>query len=281
MQSKLAFMIIGAQKSGTTSLYDLLRQHERLFLPELSEMPFFVEDEFFAQGQPYLDAYFSAAAPGQVLGAKHPRSMKVPTTAARLHAHNDKLHVFAVLREPVARAYSAYWFERGKGIERHDTFEAAIAAKGSDYLSRGHYADQLQPYFELFGPEQVHVYLTSELKSDTRGVISGILDTLGISGTEGIDFASRSNQSAWARSVLLSRLLVQDSSFKAVVRAMTTPRMRYWLQHRIRVPLVRWNRKTFRYPPMDEAIQQRLKQYYQPHNRRLGQLLGRDLSEWS
>jgi len=281
MAAKLAFMIIGAQKSGTTPLYNLLRQHKRLFLTRSEEMPYFINDEFHSQGEGYLDAYFSESKPGQLLGAKQVRSMYVPGTAARMRAHNPTMHIFALLREPVSRAYSDYWFMRGRGLDRCSTFEAAIAESDAVYLKRGHYAEQLEPYFEAFGRDQVHVFLTSDLKSDPQSVVSAVLDAIGVDGTAGIDFELQSNRSTQARSMFLSRLHGEDSRLKGWVRRLTTPRMRYWLQHNVVIPIVRKNRRPFDYPPISESTRARLKSHYRPHNERLADLLGRDLASWS
>ena len=99
----------------------------------------------------------------------------------------------AILREPVSRAYSQYWFARSKNVEHIPTFAEAIAAeprrlaakgdgqpaKGS-YLDRGRYYRQLVALAELVGRERLLVHLTDDLRADPHGVLRTTCECVGV-----------------------------------------------------------------------------------------------------
>lgn len=105
------FVVIGAAKSGTTSLYALLDRHPGIFMPEIKEPEFFARDDIFAQGiQSYAQAY-AQARPEQLVGEAstlYTLSPLYPQTAARLAAHTPDAKLIYMMRQPVERAYSFY-----------------------------------------------------------------------------------------------------------------------------------------------------------------------------
>ncbi len=166
------FIVGGAPRAGTTWLYRVLERHPRIYMAEplQPEPKFFLVDDIYARGIEYYSMQWFAAAPaGTVSGEKTTNYLESAVAAERIHHHLPRVKLVFNLREPGARAYSNYLWSRQNGLETED-FESALAreeerdaqveerlrfARPHAYFSRGLYAEMLQPYFNLFGREQI------------------------------------------------------------------------------------------------------------------------------
>lgn len=287
------FMIIGAPKAGTTSLCDYLAQHPDLFLPALKENHFFARDEFYRQGEKYLDAFYGDLGAEELVGGAHVHLMLLSYTAERIRGYNPSMKTIAVLRNPIDRAYSAYWFSRMRGTESSKTFEMALEREqvrqnGSyqervelAYLQSGMYCDQLTVYMKTFGHDNVFVVLTENLRDHAGQIVKDILVWLGADPGRGlIDTNKQSNLSGKARFPWVQKQLCRTAWYKRFYRRITSPGIRRTVRERVIEPVIMRNIRRFRYPPMRPETRARLAEYYAPHNRKLSDLLGRDLSHW-
>lgn len=293
MQRKIDFFIIGAPKCGTTSLFDYLRQHPEVFLPQAKENRFFVEDEYYEQGEQFLNSFYKGLRSERVVGGALTELMHCHYAAERLYKYNSQFKLIAMLRNPIDRAYSEYWFARRNGWERCKTFEEALEKEPARrngnyvekaslaYLAHGHYYEQLDRYLQIFGRSNLFVILTEDLNSRADEVVRSILMWLGVEpDCSTINLAKRSNEAGMPRSMWLQRTLMSyDARYKRFAKKITTPEMRYIL-NRLIERLLRKNLQPFTYPPMQPATRVRLVDYFAPHNRKLSQLIGRDLSHW-
>jgi hypothetical protein len=215
-----------------------------------------------------------------------------PGTAERVFAYNPEMKLLAVLRNPVDRAYSAYWFARRNGWERAETFEEALDLEPQrlmgrfkeraelTYLHHGHYAEQLAAWFSVFSRDRVRVVLSDDLRHHTQDTVEGVLAWLGVEERLDLDTGRMSNVSGIPRVGWLQRVLLADSRFKGVVRRVTTPALRHRVRRSVIRPVIRWNIRPSPYPPMEQATRSRLVDHFREHNERLEDLLGRDLSHW-
>ncbi|HCP47206.1 MAG TPA: hypothetical protein DIU15_14280 [Deltaproteobacteria bacterium] len=295
MKRPIDFLIIGAQKAGTTSLFDVLAQHQDIFVPDVKEVLYFTHDEFHRQGPGYLAPYYRKHNGQALLGGAHVHIMYFPHAAERVLEHNPAMKVIALLRNPIDRAYSAYWFARRTGWESLETFEEALDLEPSrsngslreraelSYLAHGHYCEQIQRFVDTLGRAQVRVLLTEEFREDPRSTISDTCAWLGVSNdTHSLSLEQDLNVSGLPRSATLQRLLRADDSWlKRSLRRLTPAPARHAFGTHVRRPLLQANIRPFRYPPMAEATRDRLRDYYAPHNAGLAQLLGRNLDHWT
>ncbi len=169
----LDVVVVGAQRAGSSHLSACLGDHPEIYLcPD--EVPYF-EDPFFANTAPSaLAAVFARARPGQRLGIHRPEYLARPECAERIHRHSPAARIVVVLRDPVARAVSAYfWYMQfgllplvalGEGMERLLAGRAdPDYPRASEVIDFGRYGGQLRRYLDLFGPDQVLVELATEL----------------------------------------------------------------------------------------------------------------------
>lgn len=181
------FIIIGAQRSGTTYLYDLLDQHPAIEMakPMRPEPKFFLRDDCLEKGADYYrSAYFQTQSDVLVRGEKSTAYMDHPDCAGRIAAVFPQAKIIAILRNPVFRAISNYRFSVENGHETLD-IEAALgrsateverydseAVSGSPfaYLKRGLYAEHLEPYLRVFPRDRVGVFIYEDITGTPDGI---------------------------------------------------------------------------------------------------------------
>ena len=189
------FLVIGAQRSGTTSLWQHLASHPEIYVPPSKEAPFFSHDEPFARGLDwYLREYFTEATPEQQWGTVSPHYMMgspgvdVHEVARRIHSLAPHTRILAVLRDPIERAQSHHRMVVHRGRETRDFATAAREMLTPEMLERarrepplvqpyfvqGEYGRILDAYLALFSREQLHVLLTSDLRDEPADTMRAI-----------------------------------------------------------------------------------------------------------
>ena len=184
-------MIVGVPKAGTTTLLKYLGSHPDMTPQQPAEMTYFRDPKLGGELSTHWDRYF-AGAPGHGLHVgKLARLIYEPAGLDMLARHNPKVHVVAILRDPVRRAYSQFWFSRLKGLEPLESFEEALtgdpgrfsdgdAALRCQYLEAGLYADPVQGLFDRFGPDHTHIFVLEEFKGSAAAIVAPLLNELGL-----------------------------------------------------------------------------------------------------
>lgn len=266
------FVIVGAQRSGTTSLYRYLDGHPGVFMAATKELHYF--DRHHEQGCDWYQQQFAGAGHDQVAGEATPRYMSDRSAMDRLAATLPGARLVAILRNPVERAYSHYWMERARGRE-HLSFEDAIAAEAARddpeilpaYLGQGRYLGQVRRITERFPREHLLVLLFDDLRRDPTGTIAGLCRFLGVDDHVTPPIVGRTVNSFVAfRSLRLRRLTkLVPPSLPLVAAA-----------------LGRLNAKpSGAYPPLGSETRARLVELLSADNEALGDWLGRDLQMWN
>ena len=199
--SLLDFLVIGAQRAGTTTLHALLRQHPDLCLPLEKEAPFFTVPQLWPLGlDGFVKRYFPASGPDVVRGKVTPQYMMgavaVPTheVAERVAQELPRVKIVAVLRDPVTRAHSQWQLSVRRGLERRSFEEsvrelltAKMLTKGRErptetnsYVAQGEYGRILTAWRERFAAEQIHVEYTDDLQSCPQKVLERVQQFVGV-----------------------------------------------------------------------------------------------------
>jgi hypothetical protein len=209
----LDFIVIGAQKSGTTSLFRHLMQHPEISLPLGKERPYFSNDEVYARGWgAYMrsltrhDAFadplrrWGTVTPQYMVGGLYqsnsyaPESYDVRTVPLRINETLPSVRLIAILRDPVERARSHHRMLVMRGLERR-SFDDAIGEllhpnaldrsrrrlqERTGYVTWGEYGRILAGYFDVFPREQILVVFTDELERAPAQLLSRIQDFIGV-----------------------------------------------------------------------------------------------------
>jgi Sulfotransferase domain len=193
------FLILGAQKAGTTALYAYLRWHPQVTGPSFKEVSFF--DRHYARGERWYRAHFPARR-REAIGEASPSYLLHPLAPERVAGVLPDARLIALLRNPVDRAFSHYQHEVALGREPL-SFEDALAAEDErlrgevermlrdptyfshawwnyTYAARGRYAEQLERWYAAFPRERLLVLLTEELAQDPGATYRRVLDFLGL-----------------------------------------------------------------------------------------------------
>lgn len=293
MDKKIDFFVIAAQKSGTTTLCDWFAQLPEVYFPAIKENQFFTRDEFYKQGEEYLSAYYPPLLSESVLGLADPNMMLFPESVERIRQYNPQAKCVALLRNPIDRAYSAFWMAKSFGIESCDTFEEAIEQdaircsgtyrdKGICYLSHGYYAQLLAPWVEGFGSKNVHICLLEDMMCNPQQFMKEVLDFLGVDANIGlIDFNSQKNPAFIVKNKrLVSELLNSDADYRRMLRKIISPRIRKVIAERVTLPWLLSNMVPKAYPPMRPETRSKLVEHFEPHNAKLGSMICKDLRYW-
>jgi len=290
--SPLDCMIVGAQKASTTSLLHYLADHPQICAALDQEMTYFLLDAEYTQGYERAFAQsFPACTEGRLLLAKNVGVMYSQQAVDRLYDHNPEVKVVVLLREPVARAYSAYWYARRMGWEQARSFEQALALEAARraadpdrwrnclYLHRSAYDVHVRRVLARFGESNVQVILQDDLEEDAAGVCQRIFDALQVDSSFRITTARRYNTAAIPRTAAFARLLSRRTPLPPWVRALVPP-FAVRNVRRLKRRLRELNETSFRPPEMAEETRVELVERLRPHNAALGELLDRDLSHW-
>ncbi|WP_447971893.1 sulfotransferase domain-containing protein [Nitrospira sp. M1] len=173
---KFDFILLGARKCATTSLYAALRTHPELCLPYDKEIDLFAEEEAYTLGETHWRSYYQNdwdPAKTLKIGNCHTCYLYHPQVPDRLKQHNDSLKLIVTIREPIARAKSDYIYHKRLGLERR-TFKEAITQQleghnlsnpsfTDRYLFSGLYSDHISQYLQTFGKEQVQIIFFEDL----------------------------------------------------------------------------------------------------------------------
>lgn len=280
------FLIVGAAKSGTTSIADWLRAHPQAFVAAEKELYFFNDDARWAKGAAWYEPHFADAGDAVAVGEATPFYMYFPEAIARMASLVPEARLIVVAREPVDRAYSNWRHLFFRQAAESRSFEklvkdelredARLPPRGRcdlearRHLVHGRYHDQIQALLEHYPREQLLVLLTEDLEQDPRGTFAAVCRFLGIDASVvPPEVGTRSNTHREFRPVRL---------WQFFVRHRVLERLPERLGKFIALRLM-WRETPPE--PLDPRLRARLADYYREPNARLAAFLGRDLSHWN
>jgi hypothetical protein len=193
-EDRVAFIIAGMQKGGTTALFDYLGDEPALSLSHVKEVHFF-DDESQAWPTPDPAAYHASFAPfdGRPRGEATPIYLYWPNSAARIAAYNPAMKLIVMLRDPVQRAWSHWKMEYARGAEtrpfawciregRQRLFDAEPWGfhREASYVERGFYGEQIANLLDLFPREQLLILRAEDLRADPAATLAAVRAFLGL-----------------------------------------------------------------------------------------------------
>jgi hypothetical protein len=196
------FLIVGAAKCGTTSLYRYLSQHPDIFMPQWKELSFYIGDPFGplhkVRKQKYYYAVFKKTKDKPRVGEASTSYLFDESAPCLIKNALGRIKIIISLRNPVEMSYSLYNHQVHKEGETRKTFEEALAVEEERkrdltfrkkcygwhanyyYFTRGLYYAQVRRYFETFGRENVFVILFDEIVADPIKVTQNAYKFLGV-----------------------------------------------------------------------------------------------------
>jgi hypothetical protein len=188
MSKKVEFLVIGAGKSGTTWIWDVLRKHPDCFVPNAKELHYFNvdppepvgrENPNFRKGDDWYHRHFANASSHQVIGEISPSYLWSKGAAEAIYQYNPNIKLIALLRDPVDRAYSQFRYRIQRGIAPQNSFEEEIK-KSPFIIERSMYGKLLTPYFTLFPRNQIKILFFEDIQHNSELLVAEVQEFLGI-----------------------------------------------------------------------------------------------------
>jgi hypothetical protein len=275
------FFIVGAPKAGTTSLHAQLQSVPGIFMSRIKEPNYFsrtlVPDDH--QVRPIRDPLkylrlFDGVTSETIIGEASPTYLADPDAPRLIHEVAPQARILISLRDPVERAFSHYLMMRNNGTAQLPflgEIRRGLELAGNRHLvllrpEIGLYHDQVARYVAMFGCKQVKVILFEELGADTRAVLRGVLDFLGVNESVTISGGEEHRKFGEARGPLV-RLLFANRTVARLSEVLVSPRLRKFVREKFLV-------KSVAKPVMDQDARDFLVDYYREDVRKLAALLG-------
>lgn len=288
------FIIIGAQKTGSTYIHGLLRSHPDIYMPA-EEVRFFEDPEYGTGNLEPLKAMFRDRST-PLRGIKRPDYLARPEVPARIAHHVPSARLIAILRQPVQRLVSAYYYyvklgflpvlPINQGLRRILDGESLGSTRTGELLEYGRYATQLERYLAIFPSEQLLILLQEEVMTAPLQTINRVVDFLGATRFNQLPQVERDNSGLYSvprlhwltqRNRFLydydpaGKLIEKTSTLSYAGAAAITAVDRYLLAP------VFGNQK----PVLDPGLNAELECFYRPEINRLETLLQRSLNGWA
>ena len=212
---KPTFIVIGAMKAATTSLYTYLRQHPQIYMPDKKEILFFnnfqQKNNFKTLGKSKhssmtLEEYFnffSGAKDEIAIGEASPAYLYNIKSPELISEHLPGVKLIVILRHPTERAYSNFLHLRKSAREKFEDFEMAIDIEDKrinenwsplyHYIRKGYYSQQLNRYYSRFPKENIKVILFEEFINNTEETLKDLFLFLNVNPLYNVDIQKKVN----------------------------------------------------------------------------------------
>jgi len=260
-------------------MYECLREHPEVFMSDNKEVDFF--SHYFPLGRDWYTQQFEGGGTAKAVGEISPDYLYVPDAAGRIKEILPEVRLIVCLRNPIERAYSHCAFHRKKG--KHALAFRDALERDSDYVQRGMYADQLDRFLALFAREQILVLIYEDLSPAPEAFLRQVFGFLGVDPDFAPSQAGRRTNRASAQANASRDAfvrLVQAARRNVLLGPLVAALSRTPIVDRVADRMVFGPRREG--PDIDPDTHVRLRETFAASNRRLSELLDRDLvSLWT
>ncbi|HEX7065262.1 MAG TPA: sulfotransferase [Bacillales bacterium] len=293
------FFIVGAAKSGTTSLFNYLKQHPEVFRPAVKEPKYFtssltnfphngpgdqrVDSKVIKDFDDYLQI-FENAEDEKAIGESSVDYLYYKESADLIHEAFPDAKIIIMLRNPVDRAFSAY-LHLTRDSRETLSFEEGLQKEAErkrqnyeflwHYKSVGMYYEQVRKYIEAFGSDRVRIYLFEDLQNDLDHLLRDVFTFLGVDPDIKPEDTKPLNFSGIPKSKRMEALMKPSrfQGLKKVIRTFLPKKFRSELLYKLR-------RSNLQKIEMQKQTRKELIEVFRSDVNQLEQLIDRDLSSW-
>jgi len=245
------FLVVGAAKSGTTALYHYLNQHPEVFLSPIKETNFFaLKDKELSFNGPGDDKgihrrsitdiieyknQFINVSDEKAMGEICPSYLYFEDAPKNIKEHIPEVKIIVILREPVARAFSA-WVHLTRDGREYLNFKEALAdeprrikenwAEIWHYKEESKYYNQLKRYYDSFPKENIKVVIYEDFKKNQMRVYSEICNFIGVNSSFVPNMSAKHNTGSLSNSRFLTLLFMKKNIFKTFFKIILPPFLR-------------------------------------------------------
>ncbi|QKX16591.1 sulfotransferase [Microbulbifer sp. YPW1] len=264
-----SFLIIGAMKCATTSLYEQLRELPGIYMPELKEPNYFSDDAIYRKGPRWYQSLFAEAVDGDICGEASTHYTKLPTypkTVERIAKNIKKPKLIYVIRHPVDRLISQYIHEWSQGVISCPIEDALKTHP--ELIDYSKYGMQIKPFVDRFGRENILLVHFEQIKSSPTPVLQSVCEFIGYdaSVTWKYEKAPSNISSKRIRRFPLDKFLLDNSLLRSIRRNLVPK----YVREKIKTKLSMQNR-----PEISKEAEEKLKIIFNEDFKILESLLGR------
>jgi len=284
------FLIIGAAKSATTTLYAYLVEHPQIYMSTEKEPNFFGADIRYHRGLESYSKLFATAEDEQLCGeatTAYTKFPEYPNTAKRIHLAIPDVKLIYILRNPIDRAYS-YYVQLHRRIPYEKlTFDRYVEITNC-CLDGSNYMMQIEQYLIYFARDQFLFIFTDDLVKNTEKCLTDVCDFLKVDSSVdvikslGKSIIANSSQNA-IDTITRNHITKQIKSLPLVKQSLKIiPRSlrQKGYENLTKLPIKTNTHNPYQRAPMLPETRELLRGYFAEPNQKLAEFLGRDLSFW-
>lgn len=300
------FLIIGAGKSGTTSVYHAIKQHPEVFMSSVKEPNFFA-----LEGQKKIDGYdkddphgfnfypwaitnfddykdlFTEADQFKAVGESSTMYQYMPKAPENIKKYVPNAKLIAIFRNPAERLYSRYQHllreDRVPTEKFEDCFDKGnLWWQKNDLVQEGFYYTHMKRYFETFDNKNIKVMLYEDLRKKPVEFMQELFEFLGIDNTFEPDMSIRYNVSGKVKNKYINMLIGQQSIIRRSVESIAPSIVEKARDNKFLQKFVTNMRaKNLEKEPLKPEVKQRLiDEIYGEEIMNFSKLINRDLTHW-
>ncbi|WP_346857508.1 sulfotransferase [uncultured Draconibacterium sp.] len=285
------FFCIGAQKAGTTTLHDILKQHPEIFLPKRKEAHFFDLSDNYSNGiEWYYKRFFNNYSQEKMVGSCTPEYLFFPNTPHRIKKDlGSEVKFIVILRNPIERAISHFNMSKSRGYETYDFPEAInfenirinkneFSLNHFSYINRGLYSIQLKRYFSIFDIKNFLILnFEEDFIKNREETIQQILSFLQVKKLN-LKINIKSNESFHYKNKIAQNLRYNKPKFLKKIFQFIPENMRFVFNKKVHQLFSEPNYNKFNLSKTEKQILQQ--RYFYNDIKELESLTNKDFSNW-
>ena len=286
------FLVIGAAKSGTTTLYRYLQRHPQIYMSSVKETAFFAFEKEYKKGLEFYASFFEYTSKEQICGEASTDYTKYPLypkTASRIAEILPNVKLIYIMRNPVDRAYAYYlhqWIRNNPKII-NKSFEECLSYS-EEYVNASNYMMQIKNYLQFFPKSSFLFILMEDMLQKPTETLKKTLEFLEVDSQINItnnEIIKANDRNDLYEIKLRTKLLspFQNLPGYELLKVMLPEDSRRAL-YRIFIqnsPYGTKAKNNYQFPPLTDETRIKLIEKFAPLNRELGGFINRDLSYWS
>lgn len=293
------FIIIGAPRAGTTSLYHYLHQHPQIVMGKIKETNFFAflasqletnyeikpNSKWQVTTLPEYEALFESKKNAKAIGEASPIYLFTPGVPNQIHKYIPTAKIILILRNPIDRAYSTYLKNRREGFETRSFEDAVmqeiqnpstIVCSENFYVRAGLYFEHITRYLQYFDISRFKIIFQEDLEEFPKVILKNVFEYLEVENQFIPDVSVRFNEA-------LPPMLMKKTSGRRAMKKITST-LRQFIPPKVYFSLLNMkyaiNKKVVTYPALLANTKLLLRNQYTADIEKLQSFTGRDLSKW-
>lgn len=289
---KVNFICIGPERSGTTWLYQCLKEHPEICVSEPKEVNFFNSSQSFwrkdlidktnyTKGLEWYKQHFNHCSSEKIVGEITPAYLHSPEVPERIYNHFPDVKLIAILRNPIERLYSHYMYTKMKGFYELPSLEEVIE-KEKGFVEESAYLKHIQNYLKYFPREKILITIYEDIEKNPKVFIREVLKFLGAGDTFMPPSVNTTINPAGAVALRNRAISIKDSirSFPGGKLALELFKKTPFYKKAVDSLATKTGTVKVNYGKIHPETRKRLFEFYKEDINGLEKLLGRDLVFW-